>query len=50
LKKWDDLKLKVNIVDNDEKLEKLFKNIKNFPQITLDTEATSINIIKAELV
>jgi len=50
LKKWDDLKLNVKIIDNDEKLEKVFKNIKNFPQVTFDTETTSLDIMKAELV
>jgi len=40
----------VNIIDSDEKLEKLFNNIKNFPQITFDTETTSLDIMKAELV
>lgn len=50
LKKWDDLKLDVKIINNDDKLEKLFNLIKVFPQITLDTETTSINIVEAELV
>ena len=50
LKKWDDLNLKVNIIDNDDKLEKLFNNIKNYSQITLDTETTGLNIMTAELV
>ena len=50
LKKWEDLKLKVNIVNNDEKLENLFNLIKHFPQIIFDTETTSTDIIKAELV
>lgn len=50
LKKWDDLKLDVKIIDNDEKLEKVFNNIKNFPQITFDTETTSLNIMEAKLV
>ena len=50
LQKWDDLWLKVRIIDNDDGLEKIFKNISNFPQITLDTETTSLKIIDAELV
>jgi DNA polymerase-1 len=50
LKKWDDLKLDVKIINSDEKLEKLFNNIKNYPQIAFDTETTSLNIMEAELV
>ena len=50
LKKWDDLWLKVKIIDNDEKLEKLLKLIKHFPKIVLDTETTSLDIMKAKLV
>jgi len=50
LKKWEDLKLKVNIVDSDKKLENLFNLIKNFPEVTFDTETTSLDIMKAELV
>ena len=50
LKKWSDLKLDVKIIDSDEKLDKLFNNIKTFEKIVLDTETTSLNIIEAELV
>jgi len=50
LKNWEDLKLKVNIVDTDDKLEKLFNNIKNYSQVAIKTETTSTDIIKAELV
>ncbi len=50
LKKWEDLKLKINIINNDEKIENLFNLIKNFPQISLDIEATSLNIMEARLV
>jgi len=49
-KKWEDLWLKVKIVDSDEKLEKLFNLIKMFPQISFDTETTSLDIMKAKLV
>jgi len=68
-KKWDDLWLKVKIVDSDEKLEKLYnliapsnpplKGEKNplapfsggtIDTIVLDTETTSLDIMKAKLV
>jgi DNA polymerase-1 len=50
LEKWNDLWLKVRIIDNDDWLEKIFKNISNFPQVTIDTETTSLNIVNAKLV
>ncbi len=50
LEKWDDLNLKVNLIETDEQLLKLFNNIKNFSQLVLDTETTNIDIMKAELV
>ena len=69
LKKLEDLNLEVEIIDNDEKLEKLFEKIKGQTQgtaptensrgepcvhpenkIILDTETTSLQIEKAELV
>ena len=50
LKNWKDLNLGVNIIDNDIKLEKLFNIIKKYSKIVLDTETTSLDIIKARLV
>jgi len=50
LKKWDDLKLDVKVINSNEKLEKLFKLIKVFPQITINIETTSVNIIEAKLI
>ena len=47
---WLDLWLKVKIIDNKEKLDELFKKIKTFDKISLDTETTSLNIIETDLV
>lgn len=47
---WQDLDLKVQIVDTKEKLDKLFELVKNKKEIVLDTETTSLDIIEAELV
>lgn len=44
------MNLGVNIIDNDIKLEKLFNIIKKYSKIVLDTETTSLDIIKARLV
>ncbi len=64
LKKWENLWLKVQIVDDDEKLEKLLEKItpplsgtplekgrkEEYEKIFLDTETTSLNIKEAKLV
>lgn len=50
VKSWSDLWLKANIIDNEEKLEKLFELIKKHKEIYFDTETTSLNIIDAKLV
>ncbi len=65
IKKWQNLGLKVNIISEDEELEKLFEKIIPLPspplpkegeireknkKIILDTETTSLNITEAELV
>ncbi len=50
LKKWEDLKLKVKIIWDDLWLEELFRELKNYKEIILDTETTSLNIYKARLV
>ena len=47
---WKDLNLKVKIVDSKEKLEELFKKIKQKKEIVFDTETTSLNVIEASLV
>ncbi len=50
LQKWEDLWLKIQIIQNKTELDNLFKKILNFKEITLDTETTSLNIIDAKLV
>jgi DNA polymerase III epsilon subunit-like protein len=40
----------VEIIDEEEKLEKLEKKLEKYKQIILDTETTSLNIKKAKLV
>lgn len=50
LQTWKDLWLNVYIIDNDNNLDKLYNTIKWAPKISLDTETTSLDIMKAELV
>jgi uncharacterized Fe-S center protein len=50
MKTWESENLKAYIIDNDENLEKLYETIKKSNEIVLDTETTSLDIIKAELV
>jgi len=61
LKKWEDLKLDVKVIDDDKKLDKLFEKINphlSSPEgdeyeekkIVLDIETTSLDIMKAKLV
>ena len=59
LKKWEDLNLKVKIIWDDEWLNELFEKIAppsppfkggNIDKIVFDTETTSLDIIKAEIV
>ncbi len=50
LKKWEDLHLNVNIIWDKQWLDNLFEKIKKHKQIIFDTETTSLDIIKAELV
>ncbi|NUJ97892.1 hypothetical protein HGA92_03855 [Candidatus Gracilibacteria bacterium] len=49
-KKWEDMNLKVQIIADNEGLEELEKIIKNYKEIVLDTETTSLNTMEAELV
>ena len=50
LQKWDDLKLKINIIWDKQGLDELLKKIKKYNQLVFDTETTSLDIIKAKLV
>lgn len=50
IKTWNDLWLKVQLIQNKNDLEKLWNLIKSYKQIVLDTETTSLNIIDANLV
>lgn len=50
LKTWEDLKLKVNLILDEEMLDDLLKKIDNYEKIVIDTETTSLNVIDAELV
>ncbi len=50
VKTWWDLWLKVQIIQNNIDLEKLLETIKIYKKMSFDTETTSLNIIKAELV
>ena len=50
LQKWEDLKLKVNIVGDSEWLDEIFTKIGVYKNITLDTETTSLKVMEAELV
>lgn len=50
LKKWDNLKLKVKIIWNKEKLDDLCLLINNYENIVFDTETTWLDIMTAELV
>nr|MDD3719797.1 5'-3' exonuclease H3TH domain-containing protein [Candidatus Gracilibacteria bacterium] len=49
-KVWNDLGLKVKLIGDTEGLELLKKDINKCTEIVLDTETTSLDIIKAELV
>jgi len=50
LKTWKDLNLKVQIITKDEDLEKLLKTISQYEKVFFDTETTSLEIMKAQLV
>lgn len=50
VKTWSDLWLKVKLIKNIEELNNLYEKIKNYENISLDTETTSLNIIDAKLV
>jgi len=50
LKTWKDLKLNVKIVAEKEQLDELEIKINNYKKVVLDTETTSLDIMKAELV
>ena len=49
LQNWNDLGLKVHIIDNDENLFKLKEACLNEKELVLDTETTSLDIMSAEL-
>lgn len=49
-KKWEDLWLKVQIIWDSEWLLNLKNDINKFTELVFDTETTSLDIIKAELV
>lgn len=50
VKTWNDLWLKVKLVQDKEQLDELFNKIKNYQKICLDTETTSLDIMEALLV
>jgi DNA polymerase-1 len=50
LTKWNDLGLKVQIIWDKQGLNELLEKIKKYKNIVLDTETTSLDIIKAKLV
>jgi len=50
MKTWDKEWLKSYVIDNKDNLENLFNLIKDCKEIVLDTETTSLDIMKAELV
>lgn len=47
---WKDLNLEVEIIWKDSEIEELFSKIKNFQKIVIDTETTSLDMMKAEIV
>lgn len=49
-KAWTDLNKNVQIIGDSEWLQNLINKIKSYNKIVLDTETTSLDIIKAELV
>lgn len=50
LQNWEDLWLKVKIIWNLDWLKDLEKYVSNYKEIVLDTETTSLDVYKAELV
>ncbi len=50
MQKWEELNLNVNIIWDDEWLDKLQNNISKYKKIVLDTETTSLSIMQAQLV
>lgn len=50
LKTWKDLNLQVQIIGNDKDLENLKNVISNYKKVFFDTETTSLEIMKADLV
>jgi DNA polymerase I len=50
VQKWENLWLTVKIVGDDEWLKILEEKMKNYEEIILDTETTSLNTMQAELV
>ena len=50
LKTWQDLDIKVKIIDNNVDLEILLQKIKSYNKIVLDTETTSLDVMQAKLV
>ncbi len=50
LKTWKDLHLKVQIISNNEQLDKLKNTLTKYKKIFFDTETTSLNVIEAQLV
>lgn len=50
LKTWKDLNLKVQIITQDKKLEELLEKISQYKKVFFDTETTSLEIMKAQLV
>ncbi|MDD3302637.1 MAG: 5'-3' exonuclease H3TH domain-containing protein [Candidatus Gracilibacteria bacterium] len=49
-KKWSDLGIKVQIIGDDEGITNLENKLSNYTEIVLDTETTSLDIMKAKLV
>lgn len=50
LKTWKDLNLKVQIITKDSELETLLEKISQYKKVFFDTETTSLEIMKAQLV
>jgi len=50
LRTWRDLGLKVQIIQNDEKLENLKNIISKYKKVFFDTETTSLDVMQADLV
>ena len=50
LKTWKDINLEVQVITQDAELENLFHTIKKYNEVFFDTETTSLDIMKAQIV